>query len=67
MQDEYSWLQKVVKSCNMAHKNWQGEVTHTVHDDAVVTIIRRLFISINAVINFLDFGVFFVSLFLCRQ
>jgi len=49
----------------MAHKNWQGEVTHTDHDDTVVTIIRRLFISINTVINFLDFGFFFVSLFLC--
>jgi hypothetical protein len=45
----------------MAHKNWQGKVTHTDHDDAVVTIIRRLFIFINAVINFLDFGLFFVS------
>lgn len=51
----------------MAHKNWQGEVTDTDHDDAVVTIIRRLFISFKAVINFLDFGVFFVSLFLFWQ
>ena len=54
-----------MKSCNMTHKNWQGEVTHTVRDDAVVTIIRRLFVSIKAVINVLDIGVFLVSLFLC--
>jgi hypothetical protein len=65
MQDECSWLEEEMKSCNMTHKNWQGEVTHTVRDDAVVTIIRRLFVSIKAVINVLDIGVFLVSLFLC--
>ena len=56
-----------MNSCNMAHKNWQGEVTHTVNDDAIVTIIGRLFVSIKVVINVLDFGLFFVSLCLCWQ